>query len=154
MNYKFIINPIIIICLFSSCKKKFERENLLNLYIAENKSKFNNYNSFYLLVIRNIELTCSAQKYGYNKDLALSYTLSNVKRNLKIFVLSDNKLSLLKLSASYSNYKNLYFVYENPIKMDQYGFYYSPYLFEIKNYKLYHWNNIEKHSKFHEDIWL
>jgi len=152
MNYKhvFILN-IIIFCFSISCKKKYEREKLLNLYIAENKGKFNNCNSFYLLVIRNIELTCSATKYGFNKDLAISYTLNNAKRNINIFVLSDYKLSLLKLSTSYSNYKNLYFIYEDPIKMDQYGFYYSPYIFEIKNYKLIYWSNIEKYSKFNED---
>lgn len=153
MNYKhlFIYIITIISLVFSSCTKKYEREKLLNLYINRNKSKFSYEDSFYLLVLRNFELSCSATKYGYNKDLALSFTLNNIKGNLKIFVLSDNKISLLKLSTSYSNYKNLYFVYDNPNKLDQYGFYYSPHLFQIKNYKLYYWSNIEKYSRLLED---
>lgn len=148
MKYKYFSIYIIIsiFIVFSSCKKKYERKELLNRYIVENKNKFSS-NSFYLLVLRNFELSCTASKFGYSKDLALSYTLNKVKNDSKIYVLTDNKLSILKLSARYSNYRNLYFIYEDQIIMDRFGFYYSPYLYQIKKYKLYEWNNIDKFSK-------
>jgi hypothetical protein len=130
-------------------QKKYERKELLNRYIVENKNKFSS-NSFYLLVLRNFELSCTASEFGYSKDLALSYTLNKVKKGSKIYVLTDNKLSILKLSARYSNYRNFYFIYEDQIIMDRFGFYYSPYLYQIKNYTLYDWNNIDKYCKLHD----
>ncbi len=135
---------ILLMC--QSCNKSYEREDSLVRYTKEKNYKFDNQQDYYLLVLRDIRLSCSATKYGYNKELAISYAIDKIK-NKPIYILLDNQRLYIKLLSSYAPFKNLHFTLENPEVMDQYGFYFAPYLFRIKNNKIKEWSNISKYAK-------
>ncbi len=138
--YTLIIGFISVVFLTESCKSKYDREDLIVKYLENNSERFNNESNFYLLTLRDFKLTCAMSAYGYNKDSLINFIADSLQ-NQKLYILTDDVYVISNFKKSTIN-QNIYFVKELYIEMEKYGFYYMPYLFQIKNNSIKRWKKL------------
>jgi len=68
---------ILIIFIVSSCKEKYPDEELINEYVAINKDKFNNENTFYLISMRETPFSCANKLIQFDPDKVISKYLTH-----------------------------------------------------------------------------
>lgn len=149
------ILAFLFICVFCfqilSCQEKFKDEDLILLYVKENLSKFDRNKDFYILILRNVPLTCASSIYGYDAD----FVIDKVKDSLnteKLYLLYENDYFIADARNKFTN-GNLHFVKETTDILDSYAFPYTPHLFHIKNNSIKSWKEVyykpkDKHDYF------
>lgn len=132
---------LIIIVLLGSCKSKLENEDLFIRYINENHEKFDNLKEFHLLIIRFAPLECFAKNLNFDLNKTISKTSDSLSK-FKIYILHDTSFSYFR-DDEFEDRDNLRFVEDDFLKLNQYGFPFTPLLLKIKDKKIKNWKRLE-----------
>jgi len=140
-NFLSIIALLFVLSFFNlSCQPKFKDEDLIIRYLNENEDKFEKNDEFHVLVLRHLQLSCSAAHFGYDVNL----TITRVKDSLqadRLFLLFDSEQYLMIIQNQFPT-DSLKFILDSPQTLDEYAFPYTPHIFHIKGNKIRDWKEV------------
>jgi hypothetical protein len=128
-----------ILILFTSCENtQYEKEDLVLKFIKDNNELIKQEDGYYLLILRDLQMTCAQNHLGYQVDNVLTSVSDSLFEN-DINVISDDNYVNIGARMFFSNRKHIHFVPISYQEMDKYGFLRDPILFHIKDERILEW---------------